>query len=205
MLLMGRRTAANIALQYVTTVTSEDNLATYTFSGVPLGTAAADRQIVIAVSWRKTPALTVTATIAGVSATLDKLQDGADGVAILRAAVPTGTTGDIVVTLGAQQYMCWVSVYRLTGASTGAPATAGTNTNGATMTATSGSVAVAAAGAYPAASFSWSGVTKNFDAHMELALIRFTSASGAGATATCTAADGPPTAFSAALAAYTAA
>ena len=91
---------------------------TYTFAGQNLGSAASDRYIVVAVMSRKAGASTSisSVTVGGVTATIvaqtsnTVSNTSVTGIAI--AAVPTGVTGDVVVTFGAATARCAIGLYR---------------------------------------------------------------------------------------------
>src|SRR3989304_2575129 len=93
-----------------------ENTDVYTFADADLGAAASDRQIIVGISWPAQDVVSV--TIGGVTATL--VTDVYSGISAVRNAfykanVPTGTTGDIVVTLNgatARMGICW---WRATG------------------------------------------------------------------------------------------
>jgi len=93
----------------------------YTFSSQNLGTAASDRQIIVLA---KTEGVNggglvfSSITVQGITATLIQADTGAvtaNNCAIAIVDVPTGTTGDIVVTLGVTTaYDMGIGVYRAT-------------------------------------------------------------------------------------------
>lgn len=142
--------------------------ATYTATDVPLGTPSADRHIVVVYSGRSASTLTVTsATIAGVAAAIDVQHTGEQNqVAILRAHVPTGTTGTVTVNMSSAAVRGGIGVWAVTG---GTPAVAGTGRAAGTaplsviVDAAAGGVAVA--GIYSgsaAGADSWVGVTPDY-------------------------------------------
>lgn len=101
---------------------STADLTTYTFSGENLGTAAADRYIIVVVKSRDSGsgAKSISSvTIGGVTASIiiQKQNNASNsslaGIAI--AAVPTGTTGDVVVTFSEGMLRCAIGLYRATG------------------------------------------------------------------------------------------
>ena len=108
------------------------NASTYTFTDMPIGAADASRQVVVAVSLRSTSPIVVTAvTIAGITATIDAIQEGPDNNArtatlIARAPVPTGTTATTVVTMTSAGVRSLAAAYALTGAT---PVVVGTATH----------------------------------------------------------------------------
>lgn len=93
----------------------------FTFSACALGTASAGRRIVVGVSGRASSdtATVSSMTIGGVSATkvieaLDSIVHNSAGLWI--ADVPTGTTGDVVVTFSVVVQRCGICVWSMTGA-----------------------------------------------------------------------------------------
>lgn len=96
-----------------------DDLATYTFADQPLGHEAEDRTIIVMGACRGTGGCTsLTVTVAGVTAVVDvaTLYTGTGTCTFAaRAEVPTGTTGDVVVTASATQLRCHVGVYSMNG------------------------------------------------------------------------------------------
>ncbi len=106
--------------------TDDGNLSEYEYLAESFGAAAADRLILVGVDARASASgaygsLPTGVTIGGVTATMlvEKNQvDGANslGEAIWGAAVPTGTSGAVVVTYGGGQLRSTCSVYRVVGA-----------------------------------------------------------------------------------------
>jgi hypothetical protein len=96
------------------------DLTEYTFSGQNLGTEAADRHIVVCVLSRGTVGSAVSSvTVAGVSASLviarTNSTSGNNVAEQWIAAVPTGTTGDVVVTFNGGMLRCRHMLYHLVG------------------------------------------------------------------------------------------
>ncbi|CDX26666.1 hypothetical protein MPL3356_60488 [Mesorhizobium plurifarium] len=79
----------------------DTNLTTYTFNAVNIGTANANRQLVICFAWGSTVSRTVSSvTVGGVAATLvQQVGSTTGGTAIFRFPLSTGTTGNIVITM----------------------------------------------------------------------------------------------------------
>lgn len=159
---------------YLQSAASTSNASSYTFTSQNIGTAASDRTIIVVATCRGAAASGTTATIAGVSATVDIVaSNGAslDNVAIFRSATPTGTTADIVVNWGAAQLRCSISVYRVVGGTVElddteqALSTSTTATDLALSPTTSGGVAVAGLtlGA-SSGSVTWTNATEDADA-----------------------------------------
>jgi hypothetical protein len=72
----------------------------YTFTSQAFGTASTDRKILVAVAAHRAPTSVTSVTIGGVSATniITQGRGSAGVVALYLAAVPTGTTGSVVIT-----------------------------------------------------------------------------------------------------------
>lgn len=187
-----RQVHAAGTITYLEDATSTADLQTYTFSSQNLGTAASDRCIVVTIGTRDTGATTKTidsVTIGGVSATIVIQKQYAvtnstvSGIAI--AAVPTGTTGDVVITMSEAMLRMATSIYRVDGVD----CTVSTDAEGSIVSGPSASLYVPAGGvAVGTGAFSsagstvtWSGLTEDTDTMIE-SLMLFTSASGAFAT-----------------------
>lgn len=134
-----------------------------TFTAAAIGAAAANRIVFVAVAFR-TGTLN-SATIGGISANILVQVAGTLGLsaAIIAAAVPTGTTANVVLNFSATPAFVAIGTYSCNGASTVALATASS-----TSTAPSVSVPVANSGGVIACassgsnvSFGFSGVTTN--------------------------------------------
>jgi hypothetical protein len=113
---------AIVDLSFLQATSDATDLTTYTFASQNLGTAAADRVIIVTMATRKagTAALTFdSVTIGGVSATINIQRQYAPAntsvAAIASAVVPTGTTGDIVITMSATVLRMQIGVSRVTG------------------------------------------------------------------------------------------
>ncbi len=115
---------------------SGSDLTTYTFSAQAIGTASSDRIVIVAVGAANISTGTTlsSATIGGVAATIQKQQtNNAASIdtisAVITAAVPTGTTGDVVLTFSTGQLRVGISTFSLTGGSATASETQA-DTNG---------------------------------------------------------------------------
>jgi len=112
-----------------------------TFTAVPIGTAAADRLVVVGYSSQS--AVATGMTIGGVTAAKAVEESGAiSGLQIWYATVPTGTTADIVATSGGSMGNEVIVVGTLTGV-VAAPTTATTGSDSVTITVPTGGIAVA--------------------------------------------------------------
>lgn len=115
-------------LRFVANDQSTSSGTTRTFTAANFGAAQADRLIIAIVGWGLGGATDLqSATIGGVAATIAIQNDGSNvGQAIIYAAVPTGTSGDIALTWVGSVSRSSVAVYRLTGQQSNTPyATAG--------------------------------------------------------------------------------
>lgn len=88
-----------------------------TVSGVDFGTAASDRTIVICYAAKGTGSATISGvTIGGVTADIDATMADRYSHVIARAAVPTGTSGAVTVTMSQNVGNFSIVAYRLVGA-----------------------------------------------------------------------------------------
>lgn len=164
-----------MALTYLQSTNSPSDLTTYTFSSQNLGTAASDRYIIVAVGARKSGATTSisSVTVAGITAT--QVIQQANNVTntniagIYIAAVPTGTTGNVVVTFGAGMVRCAIDTYRATGINPTAfdalASIAGNPSVALDIPANGGAIGFGATAA--ATSATWTGLTERSDTSVE--------------------------------------
>ncbi|MFA5768360.1 MAG: LamG-like jellyroll fold domain-containing protein [Bacteroidales bacterium] len=148
----------------------------YTYS-VSFGDAAADRYIIVTAAARKAGASTTITgvTIGGVSATEvhqnTNTSTNTDVSGIFIAAVPTGTSGNVVVTYGATMVRSIIGVYRVTSLSSAtASDTAGyisTADPTNTLDIPAGGFAVAVALTNSGGTTTWTGLTEDFDGTLE--------------------------------------
>lgn len=166
-----------LTCSYVGATGSSANQQTYTFANVPIGTAAADRTVVVLAMTRASGARTVSSlTIGGTAATIDLNAANLVGspnyetVAVTRLAVPSGDTANIVVTWSGVTLRCSIFVYTITG---GAVAVADTGQGGAAsgvvstvVTGTAGGCIIA--GGTGTDAHTWAGVTQDERTGFEL-------------------------------------
>lgn len=109
--MMGSREPPSVSFQALTSLTTD--LTTYTFTGAALGTADSTRRIVAVVTGANANRTISSATIGGVAASIAVQVTGGTNITsgIIIADVPTGTTGDVVVTWSAAQVRCSVAVF----------------------------------------------------------------------------------------------
>lgn len=156
---------------------SNTDATTYTFSGQNLGAADTNRWIIVCVSGVTNVARSISSvTVGGVSATKLVQSEGSSVYrhnSIWAAHVPTGTTGDIVVTWSSGLLRCGYSAYSLT--SVNAATTpfdtqsdntlSGSDLSVSISSGTNGVVVASTTGVGSTAqSFTWSGATEDYDA-----------------------------------------
>jgi hypothetical protein len=186
------------AITYVATTPLTTNLTTYSFVGASLGTVSSDRYVVVAATTEPLTGTQVnSATIAGVSATITKQDQGGGGgalTAILIAAVPTGATGTIDITYDNSCKNCSISVYTITGLAS--PTATATQFNRSadpnfSLVVSAGGVALCVAASVANTSCTWSpaGLTENADSFNESHTHTVASGSSAGGTTLSVVAD----------------
>lgn len=164
---------------YITNAVSSSNLASYTFSGLSIGSASADRLVVvIAAGLKSLVAVTSTScTIGGVAATsiVATAAPGGSGIALgmYQLLVPTGTTANVVVGFSTTMDRGCVAVYTLSSYLSAVPI--GTSKNEGTANPST-SIQVATQGGFTIAggyninngNITWAGgLTENFDVAVE--------------------------------------
>lgn len=180
---------------FITSAISASDLTTYTFSSVSLGTADANRIIIVNIAaCAASSGRTISSvTVAGITATQQVFQSAFSTAsaesAIYTAAVPTGTTGNIVVTWSAGMLRCGIGVY---GSNTMMSATA-TATGSSTANPANASINVSAGGfvvgcdttyrTSGAPTFTWTNLTENYDQNIEAGGTSQTGASSNFSTA----------------------
>ena len=168
--------AAGLSVTFVTSVASSTAASTsLTFSSVSLGVAAADRQIVVLAGCSMNTAAAITGvTVGGVSGAL-LVSAGATSRSanMYIASVPSGTSGDIVVSINTGTGEAWgIGVYRVTGtASTTASDTATQNSTSPapialTISCPAGGAIIAGGITDVSGAGSWANVTERYDESM---------------------------------------
>jgi len=152
---------------------SSSSLTTYTFPAQSLGAADPGRRIVVAASGQRlgSPSGVSSLTIGGVSASPVVARQTGNGndhtVEFWAAAVPTGTSGNVVVTFNAGHLRCHVSVFRLLDAAATAHDTDSATNSSAAVSASidipAGGVALAAAFDNGNTSYAWTNLTERWD------------------------------------------
>lgn len=170
---------------------STSALTTYTFAAQSLGAEDSSRRIVVVTAATRlgSPAAVSSMTIGGVSASLAVARGNGNAnegaVEIWHASVPTGTTGDVVVTWTTGMLRCAISVFRLINSAVSPSAT---NSNANSSSAVSATIdipqkGVAIAGVYNNGSttYTWTNLTEAYD--VTFGATAFSSAADAFATA----------------------
>lgn len=146
---------------------------TYTFSAQALGVAAANRKIVVAICYSTTASIT-SVTIGGVTASQVVAATGTGGMKIelWQAAVPTGTTGDIVIVHPGTSDRDGIGVWAVYGAQSAANDTGsstGVDPLADTLNIPAGGVAIGAAVNNDAGvdTYTWTNLTENYDEVVE--------------------------------------
>lgn len=170
-------------LSYLTNAVNGADASSFTFSSQTLGTAAADRYIIVHASGALVSGTGTinSVTVGGVSAT--EVVGGTlpgqttDYTSIWIAAVPTGTTGDVVVAFPGTARRCGIALYRATGLNSATAfdtitdaTTAIDPTVSDTINNESGGVFMAAVytrNSSPLPTMAWTGVTEDYEATVE--------------------------------------
>lgn len=177
-----RRTFGGVA-------SSGTDATSYTFSGMALSAAATDRIIVVGITYFAVGGglTTSSVTVAGISATQIAQTDAGVGGSTQRAElwaarVPTGTTGDVVVTISGTAARCAAVTYALYGGGGGVGAFRTSTDNNSNPAVTSvvsdaGGVVITVAGANDNVTATTTGATEDADAQIGGEASRITSAS----------------------------
>lgn len=143
----------------------------FTFSSQALGAAAADRKLVVITGAGSSGATISAMTIAGVSAELVLAKHTAESHSEMwQADVPTGTSGDIVITYSTTIHNTGIGIFRITGAGTGptSPSDTANDSQAApialTITVPANGVCIAGACDDATSSHTWAELTEVYDA-----------------------------------------
>lgn len=177
-----------MSLSFLQTASTTTGATTFTFSSQNLGTASSDRYIIVGIGTRKagTTGQINSVTVGGVSATIvgqtkatGDSNNSTAGMAI--ALVPTGTTGDVVVTMSEAFLRMGISLWSATSLSSITPTDSGTsNASDPTdnLNISAGGFAIGYSFAGSNVTATWTGLTENFDTNFQ------TNASHTGASQT---------------------
>lgn len=166
--------AARGEYSFLQGATDASDLTTYTFAAQNLGAAAGGRHIIVCAQGRRTgtSATISSITVDGAPATIvDQVTNTATNTAVCGIAIvalPSGTSGDIVVTFSSGMIRCAIQVYRATGINATAYDTA-TSTTGDPSVALDVPNGFAVGSGLTAASTTavWTGLTEDYDVTIE--------------------------------------
>jgi hypothetical protein len=168
-------------VSYIGSTQNTSNLSSYTFSNVSIGTASADRIVVVGGGGPNSAAgsLVSSITIGGNTATVHT-QASASQSWLASLLVPTGTTATIVVNYGNTKLNCTIFVWTITRAKSTTPnsaSTAETTTSASiNLNGQAGAVGCAVVFSPAGGTYTWTGLTENADLDAEGR--RISSASG---------------------------
>jgi hypothetical protein len=169
-------------VEYITNVSSTSNLTTYTFNSTSIGSAATDRYVVIGASGSSGTTSGISSiTVNGNNATeLVQVSGSTVAAGLFIAAVPTGTTANIVVTFGGGKERCDVGVWKVTKLNSATPYD--TASLGSGLSVNTGSVNIDTRvggillsyvhrGGVNSGTTTWTGATENYDTTLESRII----------------------------------
>ena len=180
--------AASVAtISYIGVTFDSANQTTYTFSSHAIGTAAANRKVVVGVKTFGVNTTTVNSVTVGGNSATQRVEAG-DGfsseVELWDVDVSTGTTADIVVTNGSGKGGCVVSVWAVYGAAASPTATVTSAASPLALTLSSipaGGVAIGWGYNNSSGTYTWANLTEDNDAEADGGY-RYSGASDAFAT-----------------------
>jgi len=207
--LIGMEQPATIS--FTDNVKDDSSLTTYTFSTRAIGSAVVGRRVVVAVG---SPANSSNRTISSVTCggagmtAIGSITSGAGGGAFAEAQlfvlqVDTGTTATIAVTWSGAADRCSIGIWALYGLLSSTPTatlTSTANPQTGSLAVNAGGVALAAAFDFHTAtaeSFTWSGLTEQYDAQFATANLGYSGAHIASFTSQTLTVTATPIAFSA--------
>lgn len=167
---------APVTAAYVSSNKSETDLTTYSFASQDIGTAAADRIVVVAPFFNAGGSLTISsATLGGSGMTpiitaLNDTGSATTGVALYALAYPTGTTATIEFTLSGGAVRGGIGVWTLSGKTgsvaaydTGSSATGDPTTTNVDIPNLGCLITVAGCANSGALTVTWTGPSEDFD------------------------------------------
>jgi hypothetical protein len=170
-LFLGRRFPL---LSYQTSTASTSDTTTYTFSTQAIGPAKSTRYVVVGVVSREgadTSARTLSVTVGGVAAAQaafvsDTAVSGRNVAGFYIAAVPTGTTADVVATFSGGMDRCGIGVWALYDINSATPtdtATSVDTTQTLDVDILANGVAIGVSFANSDPDFDWTGISERFE------------------------------------------
>lgn len=168
---MTTRAICDAIITFTASAQDVANASTYTFASQALGTAYTDRKIIVGIGARGGSDYTPSSvTVGGVAATqvASVVQNGSYA-GIYIASVPTGTTGNVVVTFSGTMVRAAVGVWsarRLQSTTAIDTATDPDNPISQALTMSAGSIGVGVGFTQGTATHTWTGLTKTFQEDM---------------------------------------
>lgn len=166
-------TSSSPTVAFATNVENNSALSSYAFSATPIGTASSGRYVLVAVYVRSASVTVSSVTVGGTSApavsgALGTCSGSLGTLGFYIVAFPTGTTASIVVNLSGTAIRAKIATYALTNlglAGAAEASTSSTATPAALSLTVSKNSAVVGAGFDCAtnSTFTWVGLTKDFD------------------------------------------
>ena len=155
-------------IAHTATAANSSASSSYTFSSQAFGSANSARRIIVVVGHAGSNRTISSMTIGGVSAAnivSNETVNSADAH-MYSAAVPSGTSGNVVINFNTTENRCGIGVFSMIGAASSATTTkSATNTasNSQTLTVPAGGVAIAYALGSQFNTYTFGGVTERFD------------------------------------------
>lgn len=169
--------AAPLVGAFLQAAESTTDTGTYTFSTQNIGVASADRRIIVGVMGSQADVTISSISVGGVACDLVVQLTGGSGATcgIGIAAVPTGTTGDVVVTFSATEARCAIALWHVTGLSSNTALDFGSSSAdpGADTVTTraNGFVVAVAKTVTSGATLAWTNVSERAEAVLESAAV----------------------------------
>jgi len=161
---------ADVAIAFTEGYESSADSTVWTITGAALGTASAGREIYVCVTTGWNNRNLTSMTVAGVttSEVVSQTFNGNARQSIQKAAVPTGTTGDIVITMSGTESWIGASVYAVTGANSEITNTFSASASPADIsldinTTSGGGVIGSVLAGGSTTAWAWSGLTEDHD------------------------------------------
>lgn len=174
-----------VALTFTDSSVNANNLEEYTFNTQAIGTASADRHVIVALVYTEAASDTLTSvTVAGQSCTVvvnSTSGSGDSAIAITDAPVTSGTTATIVCSFsGSGPTNCGIGVYSITGLGSTTPVdtdTTTTDNTGLTLNVEADGAVIGVSSQASGATATWTNITENYDEVIETSVMHHTGAS----------------------------
>ena len=157
-----------VTIAHTATAANSGAASSYTFSSQAFGTADSARRIIVVVGHGGSNRTISSMTIGGVSAAniISNETVNSTDAHMYSAAVPSGTSGNVVINFNTTENRCGIGVFSMIGAASSATTTkSATNTasNSQTLTVPAGGAAIAYAVGQANNTYTFGGVTERFD------------------------------------------